>query len=159
MNDNLYQNFFGVGPTDVLIPVVTLPVVGSLQKGISYPISVQTKVVDQNGTPLVGVHLYLKSSPSTKGAITNSNGVVTLSGVEFDDDLEFSYLGEKFTKMAGSILPTTKLNITGWEFPETVVSAPKKQSSNLGWWLFGIAAVGTGIYYANKKPKYVKANL
>lgn len=158
MDENLFQNFFGVGPHDVLIPVAQQPIVGSLMKGISYPITVTTKVVDQDGNPLERVHLYLKSNP-LKGATTNQNGVVTLSGVEFDDDLEFSYLGEKFTKMAGSILPTTKLNLTGWEFPETIVSAPKPKSSNAWWWLLGIGLAGAALYYTNKKPKYVKANL
>lgn len=145
--------------TTPVISIVKMPITGNLQTGISYPIKVTTKVVDQDGNPLEGVHLYLKKSPQTKGAVTNSLGIVSIASVEFDDDLEFSYLGTKVTKMAGSILPTTKIIVEGWNFPETVVSAPAKSSNTWLWWL-GTAVVVGGYYaYKNRKKKYVSAKL
>lgn len=140
--------------------IVRLPIVGDLRTGITYPIKVTTKVTDQDGNPLEGVHLYLKSNPTAKGAITNANGDVTIEGIEFDDDLEFSYLGTKLTKMAGSILPTTQLIVEGWSFPETIVSAPAKKS-NAWLWLLGLAVIGTGFYFYknSQSKKYIKAKL
>ena len=146
--------------TDVpLISVVKMPIAGNLRTGISYPIKVTTKVVDQDGNPLEGVHLYEKAN-SQKGAVTNALGIVTLSNVEFDSELEFSYLGTKYNKMAGSILPTTKLIVEGWDFPETVVSAPAKKSNTWLWWL-GTAVVVASYYGYKKsqKKEYVSAKL
>jgi hypothetical protein len=133
------------------------PISGSLATLLSYPITIQTTVKDQSGTPLEGVHLYSITN-TTKGATSDKNGFVRLENVEADEIVTFSFVGNTKHIKAMSVTATTVIQV-GTDLPEVTLSA--KKPSNAIWWLLGIAAAGLGYkaYKDKQKKKVVSVNL
>jgi hypothetical protein len=157
---NKMPDYFDNKMLKVIPPTVVSfkePIMGTLSTGLSYPITIQTVVKDQDGNPLEGVHLYSVKNP-TKGATSNSKGQVKLEGVEYDEVVTFSFVGSTKHIKAVNVTSTTTIEV-GTDLPEVTVTA--KKPSNALWWLLGLVVVGGIAYKANQaqKNKVVKVNL
>lgn len=130
------------------------PIAGTLSRGISYPITIQTTVKDEQGNPLEGVHLF-SIKDKLRGSTTNAQGFVKFEGVEPDEIVTFSYVGMNKHMSAMNVTSTTVLNIGGVLDEVIVTATPKKKKSNGIWWLLAAVTL-TGVAYKNHQNK-VKA--
>lgn len=115
------------------------------------PLQKQIRVVDEFGSPLVGVHVISDFGDKT---ITNQNGIATVDSYP-SSAISFSHLGKVKKSLIAMDIQGDVVLEDDIEMLDEVVLIPKPKANKSAMWLLGVVLVGSYFVFKKKKPKKV----
>lgn len=107
------------------------------------------QIISQNGSPVIGAHV-LNASNKRTGTITNLDGIATVYAAE-NDVIKISHVSGASKEFQFQNLPEV-IELEANELDETVVTANKPKTANLGVFAL-LIALGIGGYFMYNKNK------